>query len=316
MKSKLLKCIAKWIPMLLGIFLVWYSFAKLSSEDVAEIIKSIQEANYFWILLSVLMGFISHLFRALRWKLSLAPLGYKASTKNSLIAVFIGYLVNIVLPRAGEFSRAAAINQTEKIPGDQALGTIISERIIDLFMLGLVIGLAIWVQSAAINEIVQAKIPNQIGPIVWLGIIIIGFGLWFVFKSKNKTILKLRGFIEGVWKGLCSIWKLEYKWAYLFYSLMIWALYIGMFYVATRALSDTENIGLSAVLTGFLAGTFSIAATNGGIGSYPIAIQKSLELYGVPAISGLSFGWIMWSTQTLMMIVLGGLSFLFLKQKN
>ncbi|MGB0776878.1 MAG: lysylphosphatidylglycerol synthase transmembrane domain-containing protein [Flavobacteriaceae bacterium] len=316
MKSNLFKYTAKWIPMLLGIFLVWYSFAKLSSEDVQEIISSIQEANYFWILLSVLMGFISHLFRALRWKLSLAPLGYKASTKNTLIAVFIGYLVNIVLPRAGEFSRAAAINQTEKIPADQALGTIISERIIDLFMLGLVIGLAILVQSAAINEIIRAKIPNQIGPIVWISIIIIGFGLWFVFKSKNKTILKLRGFIEGVWKGLSSIWKLEYKWAYLFYSLMIWALYIGMFYVATQALPDTEKIGLSAVLTGFLAGTFSIAATNGGIGSYPIAIQKSLELYGVAAISGLSFGWIMWSTQTLMMIVLGGLSFLFLKQKN
>jgi len=302
--------------MFLGVFLVWYSFTKLSLEDIEEIKISVKEANYFWIILSVLLGFISHLFRALRWKLALAPLGFKISTKNSLTAVFIGYLVNIVLPRAGEFSRAAAINQTEKIPGDEALGTIISERIIDLVMLGLVVSSAILIQSAAINEIISAKIPHQLGTIVWLSVVFLIISFWFIFKSKNKIILKLRGIIQGVWKGLSSIWRLEYKWTYLFFSFMIWALYVAMFFVATRALTETNGLGLAAVLTGFLAGTFSIAATNGGIGSYPIAIQKSLELYGIPAISGLSFGWIMWSTQTLMMIVLGGLSFLFLKQKN
>lgn len=269
-----------------------------------------------WIWISLGLGFSSHYLRALRWKIAVKPLGFHIKTKNALIAVFSGYLVNLVIPRAGEISRAAAIQTSEKIPTDQALGSIVAERFIDLVFLGLIITTTLYLQNESLSTLVQEKLNVPINGILIVFLLLLALGLLVVFKSKANIALKIRSTIQGIGVGLSSLWKLKQRGLYLIYSLLIWLLYIAMFYAASFAITETTNLNLEATLTGFIAGTFSIAATNGGIGSYPIAIEKSLMLFGVPPLAGLSFGWLMWTAQTLMIIVLGGLSFLFLRQKN
>ena len=106
------------------------------------------------------------------------------------------------------------------------------------------------------------------------------------------------------------------KWPFIFHTLFIWVMYIMMLYVAKFAIPETASLSMNAVLISFVIGTFSYAATNGGIGAYPIAIQQALLLYGISESGGASFGWIMWTSQTLMVLVFGGLSFLFLPLYN
>ena len=300
----------------MGIFLVYFSLKNLTREDFHQIKSAISEANMLWIWISLAFGFTSHYLRALRWKIALQPLGFHIKTSNALTAVFSGYLVNLVIPRAGEISRAAALQTSEKVPTDQALGSIVAERVIDLLFLGLIIISTVYLQNESLITLVQEKLNIPINGILIAFVLSLVLGLFVVFKSKAKIALKVRGIIQGIWVGLSSLWKLKQRVLYLIYSLLIWLLYLLMFYAATLAIPETTDLSLEAILTGFIAGTFSIAATNGGIGSYPLAIEKSLMIFGVPSLAGLSFGWLMWTAQTLMIIILGGLSFLFLRQKN
>ncbi len=106
------------------------------------------------------------------------------------------------------------------------------------------------------------------------------------------------------------------KWAFIFHTIFIWVMYILMLYTATFAIPETSGLSINAVLISFVIGSMSYAATNGGIGSYPLAIQQALLLYGISEVAGLSFGWIMWASQTVMVLVFGGLAFLMLPIYN
>jgi len=89
-----------------------------------------------------------------------------------------------------------------------------------------------------------------------------------------------------------------------------------MFYITSLALSDLGVISIGAVLVGFILASFSIAATNGGIGSFPEAIVIAFTLFGIPEDPSRAFGWIMWSAQTLIIIIFGGLSLIYLPIYN
>lgn len=149
------------IPLLLGVFLCWYAYSQFTSEQVLEIKEKFVNADYFYIFLSVFLGFLSHISRALRWQLLLSPLGYRAKTKNRIMAVFIGYLVNVTIPRSGEISRALVLNRYDGVPFDKSFGTIISERIIDLILLLLFTLSVFLIQFDLISDFLISKIPFQ-----------------------------------------------------------------------------------------------------------------------------------------------------------
>lgn len=136
-------------------------------------------------------------------------------------------------------------------------------------------------------------------------------------KKANKNFFKkLNAFVAGMISGIKSILHMEKKGAFVFHTVLIWALYLGMLYVATFALPETSGVSIHAVLIAFILGSVSYAATNGGVGSYPLAVQQALLIYGISKIPGLSFGWIVWTSQTLMILIFGGLSFVFLPLYN
>ena len=319
MALSLKSLLKKTIPLALGVFLIWISLSKLTPEDIESVKTSFKTANYWWVLLSLSLGVLSHFSRAYRWKFMLEPLGYKPKFLNSAMAVIIAYLVNLGIPRAGELSRAAVLAEYEDVPFEKGFGTIVAERVADLVMYALFILLAFFAQYDLIKNELAKKLPEN--PLyTTIALIIIAIGA-FVFlrwlkKSEKESVIKLRTFISGLIVGVKSIFTMKKKWAFIFHTFFIWAMYILMLYVAKFAIPETANITINAVLISFVIGTFSYAATNGGIGAYPIAIQSALLLYGVSEVAGLSFGWIMWTSQTLMVLVFGGLSFLLLPLYN
>jgi len=151
------------------------------------------------------------------------------------------------------------------------------------------------------------------------GLIAVGcFAMLFIYikRSKSNIALKIKQFLIGLIEGVLSIFKMKHKWAFIFHTLFIWGMYLFMFYITTFALPELDNITIGAILIAFIAASFSIAATNGGIFVYPLAVQASFSLFGISETIGNAFGWIMWSSQTLMLIVLGVLSFALLPVYN
>tara|TARA_B100000809_G_scaffold22902_1_gene20054 strand:- start:19059 stop:20036 length:978 start_codon:yes stop_codon:yes gene_type:complete len=319
LELQLKKTLKKTIPLALGIFLIWISLSKLTEDDVQSVQNSFKTANYWWVLLSLVFGVLSHLSRAYRWKFMLEPLGYKPKFLNSAMAVIIAYLVNLGIPRAGEFSRAAALAEYEDVPFEKGFGTIVAERVADLIMYALFILIAFFAQYTLIKEKLTEKLPdNPLYTITTLVLLMVGAFIFikWIKKSEKPSIIKLKTFLSGLVVGVKSIFSMKKKWAFIFHTFFIWSMYILMLYVAKFAIPETAEISINAVLISFIIGTFSYAATNGGVGAYPIAIQSALILYGVPEVAGLSFGWIMWTSQTLMVLVFGGLAFLLLPIYN
>jgi uncharacterized protein (TIRG00374 family) len=308
--KKVLKIV---LPLALGSFLVWYSLSDISLEILGNYFK---EAKYSFIFLGLFFGILSHLSRAYRWKFMLEPLGFKPKFINSILAVLVGYLVNLAIPRAGEISRATVMTNYEKIPFEKAFGTIVAERIADLIMMLSIVAITLFVQFDFIYDLLTKNF-NPLKISIGFAVLIVGFYIFtsFVKKATSGFLLKIKTFISGLIEGVTSIFKMKNKWAFIFHTLFIWAMYVAMFWATIPAIKGL-NVPFGGILIGFIAGGFSIAATNGGIGLYPIAVASALALFDIPAETATAFGWIMWTAQTAMIVIFGGLAFLLLPIYN
>ncbi len=296
--------------MLLGVALVWYSLLQIS---IPVLIQYFKDANYYWVFLGVSMGVLSHISRAYRWLFMAEPLGYKPKFANSFMAVYSAYLINLTIPRAGEIARATILTNYENIPFDKGFGTIVAERVADTIMLLLIVLLALFLEFEFISEFFLSKFNPFalcfIGLLLTISVVLV---YYLIIKGTSKFAIKVKTFFKGLIEGALSIFKMKKKWAFIGHTLFIWVMYVAMFYVTTYALPELQNISIAAVLIGFILASFSIAATNGGIGSFPEAIVIAFLLFSMPEDASRAFGWIVWSTQTLVIIVLGGLSLIYL----
>ncbi len=317
MNPTLKKALQIIIPFAFGGTLVWYS---LSDIDLDRLFTDFKNANYWWIGLSLLLGILSHISRAYRWSFMLEPMGYKPKLTNNVLAVLVGYLVNYTIPRAGEASRALVLTNYEDIPFEKSFGTIVAERVADLIMLLLIIVVTLFLQFDFIMDLLTKK--DDGGGNLWmiwmiLGALVVGVIVFFLYvkNAKSGFGLKIKNFVNGLIEGVLSIFKMKKKWAFIFHTVFIWVMYILMFWVVTFSI-DGLSVPVGAVLVGFIAGALSIAATPGGIGSYPLSVAAAFVLFNAPEGPSESFGWIMWGSQTAMVIFFGGLSFLALPIYN
>ncbi len=294
--------------------------SQLSPSDIQSIETSFKTANYWWVGASLLFGILSHISRAYRWQFLLEPLGYKPRLANSIMTVLIAYLLNLFIPRSGEFARAASIKKYEKIPFEKAFGTIVAERVADVIMLLGIMGLAFFLQADLISKHIfkddgQSGLYSKI--IILVVLPAIGYFTYnYLKKSEHPFIHKIIEFIQGLFAGVISIFKMKKKWQFIFHTVFIWAMYVLMFYVVTFALPETTNLPFAAIIVGFVVGGLSMALTNGGLGTYPVFVASALILYQVDDNPARAFGWIMWTAQTIMVILFGGLSFLLLPIYN
>ncbi len=299
---------------MLGVLLIWYSLSKIS---IHELIAYFKNANYTYIGIGLVFGLLSHLSRAYRWKFMIEPMGYTLRYPNSIMAVFATYLVNYTIPRAGEITRATILTNYEGVPFEKGFGTIVAERIADMVVMLSIVAVTLFLEFDFIYQFFTERFDPFKIVIGIVGLCVMAL-LFFLFlkKSQSKIAFKVRSFVTGMIEGVCSIFKMKNKWAFIFHTCFIWGMYILMFYVTTWAIPETSNLPLAAILIGFISASFSVAATNGGIGSYPVAVYAAFSIFAIAKEPSIAFGWIMWSSQTLMIIVLGGLSLIYLPIYN
>lgn len=305
------------LPITIGVLLVVYSYTRFSQEQLEEIRAHFQEANYGFVLLSIVFSILSHIVRAYRWTFLARPLGFRPKFYNSFMALNCAYLLNLVIPRGGEVSRAVILDKYENISFQKGFGTIIAERVVDLiFLLGFTFAVTLIKANVLWHyfmDIVPIKKLSTLAIVGLAGILLI----WLILRfSKGKIIRKIKDFLSGLKEGVWSITKMENKWEFLFHSFLIWILYIAAFYVCIFAFEQTASIDFGTMLLAFVVGSFAVAFTNSGFGSYPLFVAGVLLLFGVPETSGTAFGWIIWTSNMFSMIILGVLSFIFLPIVN
>lgn len=286
----------------------------MTDEDVQKTKDAFFEADYFWVILSLLLAFLSHFSRAIRWRYLTEPLGYKPKLSNAFYGVMGAYVINYTVPRSGEFARAGLMTNYEKIPFEKGFATIVIERVIDVIMLGLVFFITglLQVNSPEIGN--EANSENStalywiIGGGAVLGIIVL---IFYFVNEKLKQFVNEK--LNGFWEGLKTIWTMKKKWQFILHTIFIWACYVGMLWVAAQAFDVTQNISVGTIFGMFVLGAAAIAAVPGGLGLYPLwltMVLKQAEGIDYPA-----FGIFVWVTQTGLIVVLGLLS-LFLIQRQ
>jgi glycosyltransferase 2 family protein len=304
-------------------FMMWYALKEL---DFQRMWDELSNTNYIWVAVSVLMGFAAYMSRAIRWHMQIKPTGYSPSLKSTYHAMMVGYLANLVLPRMGEVVRCSILNRKESVPVNTGLGTVIAERFIDLTMLLLVVGIAFLVEFNRIRDFFlglfsdkYAGLEEAVNSFYWVLVVFALVGgaiLLVVFRylsqlRKNSVFRKVVGFVKGMLKGVFSIARLENQGAFWMHTLFVWLMYYGMSLVVFFALPATSNLGWGAGLSILVVGTLGMAApVQGGVGVYHLLVQSTLLLYGIPKEAGMAYALLVHTSQTLLVVLMGVLSFI------
>ena len=317
MSKSFISALRNLIPLGLGVFLIYYSLSTITADQRILIWSYIKQAHPLPILISIIFGALSHISRAYRWKFLLNPLGYNPSFINLTGAVLINYLSNLGIPRSGDVLRVTVISAYEKIPFSKGLGTVISERVIDLVMMMLLVFSAMYMGGDWVQEQLGGSKVLLVSFGIFIGLVVAIMAFPFLINTKRFPYLaRIKDFFLNIVQGIVSIRSIPNAFAFWTHTVFIWLMYILMFWAIQFSLPEAALLSPQVALIGFVAGGLSIVVTNGGIGLYPIAVAAVLSHYGMSYEMALAYGWIAWSTQTLMILLFGGLSFVFLPVFN
>lgn len=322
--NKIIKTAKIIIPSIaLGIFFIWLGTKDLTDIQRKEIVQSFKNADYFWIFTSLLITLISHISRAVRWQYSLDAVEIKTSFWNRYLTLLINYFTNLAIPRAGEITRCALMSRYEKQPFEKIFGTMIVERFVDLVMLFILMTGFILFEYETVYGFLVSKVQNKISFVqnissvtFLIGFLVIGFFGLLIKKSNSKIALKIKALWKGLYEGMMTIFTMKNKGLYLLHTLIIWMAYIAMFSICFKALPETSNIGIATMIAGFVFGSLAMVLTQGGLGAYPLFVMQGLLIYGIAETTGYALGWIIWSSQTIMVILMGIVAFIALPLYN
>jgi len=295
------------LPIFIGVFCIYYSFKDISFSEFKEYFTKI---NYLWVFVGIFLGALSHISRSYRWKFLIEPLGYKLGFINSVLTVFSAYLINYTVPRAGDIARGTMISKYENIPFEKAIGTIVAERAVDVLCILIIILIGLIKEFDKISNKLIDFVEESDFSTVLLSVliaVIVTATVYFVIK-RFKFYKKIKSFLSGLIDGITIIFKMKNRNQFIFHSIFIWLMYVLMFYFTSKAFVDLNQVTFFQLTISFTLAALSIMLSNGGIGIYPLAVEESLGWYGVQSATGLAFGWVMWLSQTLMVVIFGGLS--------
>lgn len=314
MKKKLSSVLQYIFFLGLGIGLIWYSSKDLSEAQIRDLKASFSETRILFILPVLFALLLAHYFRALRWRLLMEPLGYLPTRTNTYLVVLIGYLFNLLVPRLGEVMKCTMLAKYEKIPADKLVGTIVAERAVDMVCLMLVTFLMFITQFDLLGETMLAALGRVIKgmSILKISLVVAGIaGFLLIFRwmlnrfTRFRFFRGLRKIWIGIWRGLSSITRLKERGWFLFHTLAIWFLYLLSIWLGFKAFPAVQTLGLNASVAILVFGSLGMIATQGGIGAYQFAVEKTLMLYGITTVTGLAFGWVLWGAQTAIVLLAG-----------
>lgn len=329
----LLRALKVLVPLALGAWLVMHFYLQLDPVQRQQVFGAFVNADPLWVMAALIIGWLSHVVRAWRWRYLLEPLGYRPGFWNCYHAVMIGYFMNLLIPRAGEVSRAVSLSRTDQVPVEKGFGSILAERTVDVVLMLMIAGVALLMQvekwdlfRARIAEFRTSSAggspsvwPWAIGALLLLALLL---GAYFAY-ARASLRARLMDRMRGLLQGFRSVLDLRQRWAFVLHSVLIWVLYVLMFRLGFFALPATESVPLAGVFAGFIAGTVGIMLVQGGLGVYPAFVAVIVSLYMVPPMAAgapqpeaLALGWLLWVVQTAMLVVLGGLSLLLARRQR
>ncbi|MEI6047962.1 MAG: lysylphosphatidylglycerol synthase transmembrane domain-containing protein [Bacteroidota bacterium] len=322
----------KFIAFLsVGILLLWFAFRNVNFTKLAADLK---EANYYWLLLSVLFGLIAFVSRARRWVLLVNALGFDPSLKNSFYALMTGYLANLALPRIGEITRCVALGKKEKIPVDQLIGTVVIERTIDFLSLLFIMIILIFTSGDQIGlflkesilDPIQQKVFSVFGNtwIIWVilfSLLIIMLVLMIRYKKSLRKIRffsKMFDLAKGIINGLKTITNLKRKWEFIFHTVFIWINYTLMTWVVVFSLESTSQLTLrDSIFLLVIGGLAMSAPIQSGLGAFHYIISRGLLIVkGIPLEEGLVYALLTHESQLIVVAIIGTISFFIIFKKD
>jgi len=312
----------------LGIFLLWLTTRNLTPDQIAQLKGTLRDTRFSLIIPVMLLMLTAHYSRALRWKILMEPLGFVPTTSNTFFAVMLGYFFNLLVPRLGEVMKCTMLARYEKTPVDKLIGTMVAERAIDFLCLVLVMFITLFIQVDTLGDYARqefARIFLSQGQFAWGRLFLILLVLaslaallfWVLRKYAHVGIIgRVNDLIKGVWQGLTSVRFIRRKKAFILHTIFIWSVYLLCVRLGFLALEPVSHLGFRPSFTILTFGSLAMIATQGGIGAYQLAVQKTLTLYNVNEVDGLAYGWLLWAFQTVLVLVVGALCLLILPIVN
>ncbi len=280
-----------------GVFL----YFTLRNKDLSEIAASLKNADVFWMILSAVFLALTFVLRALRWEVILYSSNLHPKRTDIISAVFLGYFVNSFTPKLGELARCTTLKRSNSIKVSKLLGTVVSERIYDILILGLGLIFFAIIEFERLGDFF-IKAGQSIGHLIigkdFLLYIAIGGVLLalflFLFRNKLKRFKAfsfLYNFVSGMYSTIIMTFRLKKFNRFAILTVLIWLSLVLMNYCYLMALPETENFSIYfAVVVLFVGGIGWAIPTPGGIGTTHFFILQLFIAYNLSETAGISFG--------------------------
>lgn len=326
------------LPLAFTVALVWYMFKAIDVERMLDIIR--HGVDYRWLLLAMGISVFSHLARALRWRIQLRTLDIRPPFPALACSIFGCYALNLVLPRLGEVWRCLYIARTpnkgataQQTAARRAqtkggkefatvLGSMVAERLMDTFTVLSLTLLTFLVAHDAMEDFLakyrigQDFLALMVSPWFWVAIggCVAVVAALLIWGRRITIVAKIIGLARSLWAGFASIGRMKGKWRFLGLTVALWGCYFLQLYAAMYAFSFTRELcadpalafGLTPCLVAFVLSSIGMAIpSNGGLGPWNIAVMFGLAVYGITETQGTAFSMVVWSAQTVMLILLG-----------
>jgi len=323
-KPKIVKALQFSFFLLTGVVLLYFAFRGI---DLNDMILQIRQANYSWVALSMVFALLALVFRSIRWKLLIEPLGEHPKLINIFHAVNVGYLANFAFPRIGEVTRCGILYRTDNIPADKLFGTVIVERIFDVLISVLMLALILILRYDAVGGFITENViqpaMNMIQEMMGIGwsiviAAILSLAIFIFYKffrtrlSKFSALRKIKNMLGGVLNGVKSVYRIRNIGWFMVLNFLIFGMYLLQTYVMFFALESTSSLGIGDALFVLVLSSFAlILPVQGGIGAYHWIISMGLTIFGIAREDGMVYATISHSVTSILFILLGAVSLFF-----
>lgn len=290
-----------------------------------KIWADLKGAKTGWLLLTIVCYMISNISRTYRWRLLVAGEFGETKFSNVFLAIMVGYFTNLAVPRLGEFVKAGTLGKYEKINMASILGTVVTERLLDVLSLLIIFGLGMILASGQIIEYLgsHARLPDisfsMITGLVLAALLLLGLVFFLLFRYRHHSlILSIKNKIGYFLRGVLSIRHVKNMPALVFHSISIWFMYYLMTYFPFFSFEATSGLGPVAALLVFIFGGLGmVLPAPGGIGTFHAMVIAGLSIYGIAGPDAFSFAMIIFLLINIgVNLVMGVLAFILLPFVN
>jgi glycosyltransferase 2 family protein len=301
------------LPLLLGGAILYWMYRDFNFKSIEHVL--LHEMDWSWMLLSLPFGIMAQVFRGLRWRQTLTPIGEKPRRATCVCAIFLSYAASLVVPRIGEFTRCGVLKRYDGVSFAKALGTVVTERAIDSLLVLGVTGLTLLCQLKVFTTFFAetgTSIDAIVGRFSATGYLVTAICalsallLLHMLLKKLSIYNKVKATLGGIWQGVMSLKGVSDFPLFTLFTLGIWGCYFLHYYLTFFCFGFTSSLGWACALVTFVVGSIAVVVpTPNGAGPWHFAVKTMLMLYGVADEDALYFVLIVHSVQTMLVVVLG-----------